>query len=73
MNDKAVQELFQFLIENHQNNTFLSPLAQPTIDLFDLLDKIADIRGISHEQNGMEYNQALENILNATNHDIQGI
>lgn len=73
MNDKAVQELFQFLIENHQNNAFLSPFVQPTIDLFDLLDKIADIRGISHEQNGMEYNQALDNVLNTIKHDIQRV
>lgn len=63
MNDLEAKELLVFIANNLQvESAFLTPNPQATVDVISLLDKIAELRGISEEQNGIEFNQIMEDL-----------
>jgi len=52
-----IKELLKYLVLNtNQSSPFLSPEITHTLDLYPLLDKIAELRGITPEENGKQYN-----------------
>ena len=60
---KAVEELFTFLSKNLEvESVFLTPFPDASINLISLLDKIADLRGISHRENGEEFNEVMNKL-----------
>ena len=61
MNDKIALELLEYIVDNmFLESPFLSPHTNTHIELIGLLDKIAELRGISKEQNGREFNSVID-------------
>lgn len=58
-------ELFEFIAENSEaESSFLTPYPVYSVSTQDLLDKIAELRGISKEENGREYNEVADKVDN---------
>jgi len=59
--DKTIaQELLQYIGENLQTESkFLTPNPSVSVGVIGLLDKIAELRGISKDQNGHDFNEVL--------------
>ena len=63
MNKEIAQELLTYIANNLQTeSTFLTPHPLTTIEVIGLLDKIAELRGISEEENGIEFNSIMDNL-----------
>ena len=62
MEDKW-KELLEYIAQNHfTESIFLSPNPQVNIEVIGLLDKIAELRGISYIENGREFNNICDNL-----------
>lgn len=62
MEDKW-KELLKYIAENNwTESVFLSPTPQTNIEVIGLLDKIAELRGITREENGKEFNSICDAI-----------
>lgn len=62
MEDKW-KELLEYIAQNHfTESRFLSPSPQVNIEVIGLLDKIAELRGISYIENGEEFNNICDNL-----------
>ena len=54
-------KLLEYIIENSEvESPFLTPIPSTTIEIFGLLDKIAELRNISKKKNGIEYNKLID-------------
>ena len=63
MNDETAKSLLEWIAKNNfMESTFLTPHPSSNIDTMDLLDKIAELRGISKEENGEEFNSIADNL-----------
>ena len=63
MDDKIVIELFKYLDENMETESrFLTSTPSTYIEIVGLLDKIAELRGISKEDNGREFNKIADDL-----------
>ena len=61
--DKKFKELLKYIAENmEEESKFVSPDPETSIEIVGLLDKIAELRGISREKNGKEFNQIVDNL-----------
>lgn len=59
------KELLKYIAENNfTESVFLSPRPQVNIEVIGLLDKIAELRGISREENGKEFNDICDSLEN---------
>jgi hypothetical protein len=59
------KELLQYIAENLETeSSFLSPEPQTNVEVVGLLDKIAELRGIPPDENGMEFNAICDEIDN---------
>lgn len=57
------KKLLEYIAENLESESaFLSPNPVTTIEVIGLLDKIAEIRNISKEENGKEFNEIIDNL-----------
>lgn len=55
--DDTARELLKWIAENAETESmFLTPMPSTTVNAIDLLDKIAELRGIDKVTNGKEYN-----------------
>ena len=62
------KELMIYIAKNvEMSSRFLSPIRTASIEAVGLLDKIAELRGISSEQNGIEFNQICDELEEKTN------
>jgi hypothetical protein len=62
MEDKW-KKLLTYLAENMwTESSFLKPVPQTNVELVGLLDKIAELRGISQEDNGKEFNSIADSL-----------
>lgn len=62
MEDKW-KELLKYIAQNNfTESRFLSPSPQTNIEVIGLLDKIAELRGISYIENGEEFNNICDNL-----------
>lgn len=62
MEDKW-KELLKYIAQNNfTESKFLSPSPQTNIEVIGLLDKIAELRGISYIENGEEFNNICDNL-----------
>ena len=60
MNDKF-KELLIYIADNIETeSSFLSPHPTTSVEIIGLLDKIAELRGITKEENGQEFNSILD-------------
>lgn len=51
------KELLKYIAENNwTESVFSNPRPQTNIEVIGLLDKIAELRGITREENGKEFN-----------------
>ena len=58
-----LKELMIYIAKNvEMSSQFLSPIQTASIEVTGLLDKIAELRGISNEQNGIEFNQICDEL-----------
>lgn len=58
-----LKELMIYIAKNAEmSSQFLSPIQTASIEVTGLLDKIAELRGISNEQNGIEFNQICDEL-----------
>ena len=58
-----VQELLLYIAKNiNSSSPFISPTIEHSVEVMGLLDKIAELRGITPTANGKEFNQILDNI-----------
>ena len=63
--DCLFKELMICIAKNvYTESIFLSPDSNSYIDVIILLDKIAELRGISNEENGLEFNEIIDNLKN---------
>lgn len=61
MNDETALELLNYIVDNmFLKSPFSNPHTNTHIELVGLLDKIAELRNISKEQNGREFNSIIE-------------
>ena len=61
MNDQIAYELLEWIVDNMQTESiFLTPIPSTTVGVVELLDKIAELRGISKEENGRQFNNVIE-------------
>jgi len=59
--DNKFKELLVYIASNTETESiFLSPYPTTSIEVIGLLDKIAELRGITKEQNGQEFNDILD-------------
>lgn len=59
------EELLLYIAEHIEvESSFLSPIPSANIEVIGLLDKIAELRGISKEENGIEFNNICDRIKN---------
>ena len=62
-NNDIWKELLKYIAENNKMESgFLSPTSKASVDVIGLLNKIAELRGISEEENGMEFNEIADEI-----------
>jgi hypothetical protein len=58
-----IQELLTHIAETMQTeSSFLSSKPTTTVEVISLLDKIADLRGINRDSNGLEFNEICNNL-----------
>ena len=63
MTEEDYKELFKYIAQNQETESaLLTPYPSTTIELKGLLDKIAEIRGISKEDNGRQYNTVCDEL-----------
>lgn len=63
LNDETTKELLKYLAENMETEShFLTPKPNTTVEIVGLLDKIAELRGISEEENGVDFNKVANNL-----------
>ena len=61
MNDKTALELLKYIADNLQTESiFLTPHPESSIEFIGLMDKIAELRGISKESNGIQFNEIMD-------------
>ena len=61
-NDKW-KELLKYIAQNnYSEDSYLSPFPTHVVECIGLLNKIAELRGISEEQNGEEFNTIVDSI-----------
>lgn len=61
MNDQIAYEFLEWIVDNMQiESRFLTPNPSASVDVVELLDKIAKLRGISKEENGRQFNNVIE-------------
>ena len=64
MEDKFI-ELLRYIAENlEMESRFLTTTPTANIEVVGLLDKIAELRGISKEENGIEFNSIMDSLEN---------
>lgn len=64
MEDKFI-ELLRYIAENlEMESRFLTTTPNANIEVVGLLDKIAELRGISKEENGIEFNSIMDSLEN---------
>ena len=64
MEDKFI-ELLRYIAENLEiESRFLTTNPNANIEVVGLLDKIAELRGISKEENGIEFNSIMDSLEN---------
>ena len=64
MEDKFI-ELLKYIAENlEMESRFLTTTPNANVEVTGLLDKIAELRGISKEQNGIEFNSIMDSLEN---------
>ena len=57
------KELLQYIAENsNTESVFLDPYPETSVEIIGLLDKIAELRGISKKDNGLEFNQIIDRL-----------
>ena len=57
------KELLQYIAENSKTESvFLNPYPETSVEIIGLLDKIAELRGISKEDNGIEFNEIIDTL-----------
>lgn len=55
-------ELLQYIASNLETeSSFLTPYPTTSVEVIGLLNKIAELRGISEEQNGIEFDIIMDN------------
>ena len=63
--DNNLLELMKYIANNLQTeNSFLTPQPTTSVEVVGLLDKIAELRGVSKEKNGNEFNIIMDNKKN---------
>ena len=63
MNDETAKSLLEWIAKNNfMESPFLTPNPSSNVDTIGLLDKIAELRGISKERNGEEFNSIADNL-----------
>jgi len=61
MNNEIAQQLLTYIGNNLETESrFLTPYPSTTINVIGLLDKIAELRGITEEENGIEFNEIMD-------------
>ena len=64
MEDKFI-ELLKYIAENlEMESRFLTTNPNVNVEVIGLLDKIAELRGISKEENGIEFNFIMDSLEN---------
>ena len=64
MEDKFI-ELLKYIAENlEMESRFLTTTPNANLEVIGLLDKIAELRDISKEQNGIEFNSIMDSLEN---------
>ena len=64
MEDKFI-ELLKYIAENlEMESRFLTTTPNVNVEVTGLLDKIAELRGISKEKNGIEFNSIMDSLEN---------
>ena len=64
MEDKFI-ELLKYIAENlEMESRFLTTTPNANVEVIGLLDKIAELRDISKEQNGIEFNSIMDSLEN---------
>jgi hypothetical protein len=63
MNDIIAQKLLIYIANNLiTESRFLTPNPKTSVEVIGLLDKIAELRDIPKEQNGIEFNQIMDTL-----------
>lgn len=63
MEQSKWKELLQYIAENnYTESVFLTPNPTTSIEVTGLLDKIAELRGISKRDNGIEFNEIADKL-----------
>ena len=63
MNDTIAKSLLEWIAKNNfMESQFLTPQPSSNVDTTGLIDKIAELRGISKEENGNEFNNIADNL-----------
>lgn len=61
--DEKFIELLKYIGENlWTESAFLSPQPQANIEVIGLLDKIAELRGVTKEENGEDFNKIMDSL-----------
>ena len=61
--ENELVELMKYIADNLETESqFLTPFPTTSVEVIGLLDKIAELRGISEEQNGIEFNIIMDNL-----------
>ena len=61
--EKIWEELLSYIAKNMETESnFLAPINNTNVEIIGLLDKIAELRGISKEQNGKEFNEICDKL-----------
>lgn len=61
--EEKFKDLLKYIAKNHWTESiFSSPNPQTNVEIVGLLDKIAELRGITPEQNGLEFNEILDDL-----------
>ena len=64
MEEKFI-ELLKYIAENlEMKSRFLTTTPSANVEVIGLLDKIAELRGISKEDNGKEFNSIMDSLEN---------
>ena len=64
MEEKFI-ELLKYIAENlEMESRFLTTTPSANVEVIGLLDKIAELRGISKEDNGKEFNSIMDSLEN---------
>ncbi len=57
------KELLKYIAQNLERESgFLTPFPMTSVEVKGLLDEIARLRGISREENGVEFNQIMDEL-----------